>query len=169
MRGKKGSLQKTSVGLIEIKDIVIVPEDALTAKHAKMAGFDDVKALLASLRNNDGDLYKITVVYHSADPRIELREKKTLDTQAFCVLKAKLASLDMHSKQGNWTTHILNTIHGHPQKRAVELASLTGYEKEWLKLNIRKLKNLGLTISYEIGYALSPLGRFFLKQIGKGK
>ncbi|GAA4173979.1 hypothetical protein GCM10022218_17670 [Sphingobacterium ginsenosidimutans] len=37
------------------------------------------------------------------------------------------------------------------------------FEKEWLKLNIRKLKNLGLTISHTVGYEISPLGERFIQ------
>ena len=42
---------------------------------------------------------------------------------------------------------------------------MTGFEKEWLKLNIRKLKNLGLTISHNVGYRLSPLGEHFIEEL----
>lgn len=51
----------------------------------------------------------------------------------------------------------------------MDLAAITGFEKIWLKLNIRKLKNLGLTISHEIGYELSPLGKLYLKKATKKK
>ncbi|MEM7550324.1 MAG: hypothetical protein AAF363_11640 [Bacteroidota bacterium] len=36
-------------------------------------------------------------------------------------------------------------------------------EKEWLKLNIRKLKNLGLTISHNPRYEISPLGIAYIE------
>ena len=45
---------------------------------------------------------------------------------------------------------------------AQELADRSGYEKEWLKLNVRKLKNLGLTESLHPGYRLSPRGAAYL-------
>jgi hypothetical protein len=41
-------------------------------------------------------------------------------------------------------------------------AKKTGFEKAWLKINIRKLKNLGLTISHNPGYTLSPRGKAYL-------
>lgn len=72
--------------------------------------------------------------------------------------------LDNHSKQGHWTEKVLLTIKDSPNLHAIGIANLTGFEKEWLKLNIRKLKNLGLTISHIVGYELSPLGEtFFLR------
>lgn len=42
---------------------------------------------------------------------------------------------------------------------------MTGFEKEWLKLNIRKLKNLGLTISHNGGYELPLLGSEYLTKL----
>jgi hypothetical protein len=39
---------------------------------------------------------------------------------------------------------------------------MVGRETKPFKLDVRKLKNLGLTISLKIGYELSPRGRAFL-------
>jgi hypothetical protein len=36
-------------------------------------------------------------------------------------------------------------------------------ERQAFKLNVRKLKELGLTESLEVGYRLSPLGEAFLR------
>jgi Mn-dependent DtxR family transcriptional regulator len=47
------------------------------------------------------------------------------------------------------------------------LAAKAGVEKEWLKINVRKLKNLGLTISHQSGYELSPRGQEFLRRTTK--
>lgn len=53
---------------------------------------------------------------------------------------------------------VLIQVKDHPNLYAIGIAKLTDFEKEWLKLNIRKLKNFGLTISNNVGYELSPLG-----------
>jgi DNA-binding Lrp family transcriptional regulator len=45
---------------------------------------------------------------------------------------------------------------------AGELAEQLGFEKPWLKLQIRKLKELGLTESLSPGYRLSPRGHRLL-------
>jgi hypothetical protein len=39
---------------------------------------------------------------------------------------------------------------------------MVGRETAPFKLDVRKLKNLGLTISLEVGYELSPRGQAFL-------
>jgi hypothetical protein len=46
--------------------------------------------------------------------------------------------------------------------RAEDLAHSVGREKQPFKLDVRKLKELGLTESLEIGYRLSPRGEAVL-------
>lgn len=160
-----GSLLHTSIGLVKIHNIETVNENDITDKDALNAGFIDKKQLLKSLRNNSiGTLFKITVSYHSVDPRIQLREQSELSKQQFEDLTKKLERLDQFSKQGSWTKSVLYAIKENPKLHAMAIADLTGFEKEWLKLNIRKLKNLGLTISHQVGYEISPLGNEYLKK-----
>ena len=56
---------------------------------------------------------------------------------------------------------VLGVIDEHPRTRAGDLAPIFGRELQPFKLDVRKLKNLGLTISHEIGYELSPRGRAY--------
>jgi hypothetical protein len=49
---------------------------------------------------------------------------------------------------------------------AATLAEELGQEKLVFKRNVRKLKELGLTESLEIGYRLSARGRALLKRLG---
>src|SRR5690606_5315177 len=159
---KKGSLLKTAIGLVEIVDITTTSLKAITEAHVLKAGFDNREALLKSLRQNDkAKIYKITIRYHSEDPRIALREQ-TLTPEKYTELKEKLARLDKFSKQGHWTRDTLLAIKDNPHVHAVSIAKITGFEKDWLKVNIRKLKNAGLTISHQVGYELSPLGNAFV-------
>ncbi|WP_051959841.1 ASCH domain-containing protein [Sphingobacterium sp. ML3W] len=167
---KCGSLLHTSVGLVEIGKIETISENDITEQDAIQAGFTDKQQLLKSFTpNSKGTIFKISVSYHSADPRIKLREKMQLSEQGFTVLKKKLERLDNYSKQGYWTNKVLLTIKDNPNLHAIGIAKLTGFEKEWLKLNIRKLKNLGLTISHNVGYELSPLGNEYLRKQYFGK
>lgn len=162
---KSGSLLHTSVGLLEIGKIEAVNENDITDKEAVQAGFTEKKQLLKSFTHNStGTIFKISVRYHAEDPRIKLREQTGLLEQQFEDLKARLERLDLYSKQGHWTEKILLTIKDNPNLHAIGIAKLTGFEKEWLKLNIRKLKNLGLTISHNVGYELSPLGNEYLNK-----
>lgn len=167
---KSGSLLHTSVGLLEIGRIEAVSENDITDKDAVKAGFTDKSQLLRSFtRNSTGTIFKISVRYHGADPRIKLREQTGLSEQQFEDMKGRLERLDRYSKQGHWTEKVLLAIRDNPHSHATGIAKLTGFEKEWLKLNIRKLKNLGLTISYNVGYELSPLGNEYLNKLSNTK
>ena len=41
--------------------------------------------------------------------------------------------------------------------------TMFGRERAPFKLDVRKLKNLGLTLSFEIGYRVSPRGEAYLR------
>ncbi|MGS2762011.1 hypothetical protein [Sinomicrobium sp. M5D2P9] len=162
---KNGTVLKTAVGQVAITGISPVNEEELTEDDALKSGFEDVPALKKELQKRpSGELYRINVRYHSPDPRIALREQTKLGNEAFRELREKLERLDTYSKQGNWTLDILTAIQEFPKLKAADLALKTGKEKEWLKPNIRKLKNLGLTVSHNPGYTLSPLGAVFLQK-----
>lgn len=165
---KSGSLVKTGVGLIQIVDITQITADEITATEAKQAGFDSREKLLAQLNAvTEGKIFRIKVRYEGEDPRIALREQLALTDDAFTMLKERLQRLDRYSKHGAWTQQLLELIRNNPKLRAADLAAKTGREKEWLKLNVRKLKNMGLTISHDPGYTLSPLGLAFLHKLNE--
>ncbi len=162
---KAGTLLKTAIGLVEIISIESVKEDTISDSDARNASFESKQELLQSFRQNDkGIIFKIEVRYHSEDPRIELRGQNLTDEMYF-TLKEKLFRLDKFSKQGKWTQKVLLTIKDNPHLHAIGIAKLTNFEKELLKLNIRKLKNMGLTISHEVGYEISPLGKAFIEKL----
>jgi len=53
-----------------------------------------------------------------------------------------------------------------PRTAASRLAPQLGRETRPFKADVRKLKKLGLTLSFEVGYEISPRGRAFLDQRG---
>lgn len=159
----KGSLINTSMGVVAVTGIREYPISRITAADAMAAGYKDLAALHTELSKIPGGiLYRVAVRYHAEDPRIKLREQTSLTIEAFTAMTDKLARLDQYSTQGRWTAAVLDAIRRHPCLKAAALAGLLGKEKDWLKINIRKLKNLGLTISQLEGYTLSPLGEEYL-------
>ena len=62
-------------------------------------------------------------------------------------------------RSGPWTREALALIAANPARRAPDLAAELGRETAPFKRDVRKLKELGLTESLEIGYRLSPRGR----------
>lgn len=161
---KTGSLIKTSIVLVEIKAVSEIDVSEIKIGDAINAGFASLDELLQLLsKTEQGVIYKIHVRYFDEDPRIALRENTNPENTALQGITSKLERLDRYSKQGNWTLEILKLIHQNPTLRAADLAQRTKWEKEWLKLNIRKLKNIGLTISHEVGYSISPLGEKYME------
>jgi hypothetical protein len=71
--------------------------------------------------------------------------------------------MDASSRSGPWTRATLRAIGDNPGRRAPDLAAAFGRETLAFKRDVRKLKELGLTESLEVGYRLSPRGRAFLK------
>lgn len=163
-----GSLIKTSVGVIKIISTKEISLNEISDSEANQAGFTSAQALTQLLESQkEGLIYKIEVAFDSEDPRIELRESVTLEEEEFETLKTTLENLDKFSKVGKWTTKTLQVIKENPKMKAADLAVKAKKEKEWLKLNIRKLKGLGLTISHEPGYTLSPRGEEYLRLISQ--
>lgn len=162
---KAGSVIKTGIGLVALRDVRVVQESSITNAQAQAAGYTGKAALLKDLNSRGGDtIYKISVQYQGPDLRIALRAQKKVSKEDFEAVRAALERLDKYSKTGPWTRTVLLAIRDNPGLRAVDLAAKTGKEKDWLKPNIRKLKEHGLTISLDIGYELSPRGKAFLKQ-----
>ena len=64
--------------------------------------------------------------------------------------------------RGPWTRTTLAAIADRPATRAPDLAAQLGRETAPFKRDVRKLKELGLTESLEVGYRLSPRGRALL-------
>ena len=56
---------------------------------------------------------------------------------------------------------VLRLIADRPATRAPDLAASLGRETARFKADVRKLKELGLTESLEVGYRLSPRGRAY--------
>lgn len=155
---KSGGTLKTAIGVLDITRVEKTTERAITNVQARRAGYENKAALMTDLFSRKGDIYKISLAYAGADPRIKLRESDQLTGDELTKLRERLARLDARSSVGAWTTRVLRSIEKHPKLPAVELAKKAGYEKEWLKTNVRKLKNLGLTISRNPGYSISPRG-----------
>ena len=61
----------------------------------------------------------------------------------------------------------LDLIRAHPQRRAPDLAGMKGRETAPFKIDVRKLKGMGLTISHLVGYELSPRGIAYLARTSR--
>lgn len=163
----KGSQLHTTIGLIEIMSIAIISELDINESDVRLAGFSTREELFKEINSfsPEGDIYRIEVTRIGDDPRKELRERDTLTEEEFAELITRLKRMDKASSHGSWTTEFLCLIAKHPGVRSTELAETIGWEKEKLKLNVRKLKNLGLTISLGTGYMISPRGKTVMNRL----
>lgn len=164
---REGGTLITEVGLLEIRTVERFDEKRITPAAVKKAGYGSIDELLESLGDRGGELYRIEFRLAGEDPRIELRENDRLSAADIESLRRRLERLDRHGAEGPWTEDVLRLIEQFPERRAGDLADLRRMEKERFKIDVRKLKNLGLTESLEIGYRLSPRGRAYLAAIGR--
>jgi hypothetical protein len=161
---KAGGTLQTAAGQLAIDRLVQITRAELTEADASRAGYDSLVELQAFLDERpDGDLYRIEFHRAGDDPRAALREDADLTPDDLADLQQRLARLDRASRQGPWTLAVLQAIQSQPDgTRAGGLAALLGRETPSLKLDVRKLKALGLTESLGTGYRLSPRGRVLL-------
>lgn len=155
---RSGGTLLTPVGQLQIGTVTKVSEATITADEAGQAGYASRQELLDELnRRPGGDIYRIELGNLRADPRRALREAlpNEAETQA---LLLSLRRLDSRAPDGAWTARTLEVIALHPGVRAGTICRKIGLEKEPFKVNVRKLKRLGLTESLETGYRLSPRG-----------
>lgn len=162
---KAGGTLRTAVGVLAIDAVETVAPRAISERDARAAGATSRDALLAALAGREGTLYRIRLRHLGADPRIALRTTRATgrDREA---LEAALARLDARSANGPWTRTVLRLIAERPAVRAPDLAASLGRETLPFKADVRKLKNLGLTESLDVGYRLSPRGRALLGRRG---
>jgi hypothetical protein len=167
-RVRPGSRLRTAIGVLEVGSVEIVERSSLGEDEARRAGFDSREDLLAMLDERDrGAIHRVELRYAGADPRVELRAKADLSETELGEIARKLARLDEASRHGPWTTSVLELIARKPEVRAEELAAELGRQKPPFKRDVRKLKELGLTISLSPGYRLSPRGEAVLKALGR--
>jgi hypothetical protein len=167
---RPGGTLKTPIGVLAIESLKPVRESAITPTDARRAGYASRGDLVAELRQRaKGSLYRVQLRYIGADPRIALREQSKLSVGELEELRRRLKRLDLASRFGPWTAPVLRLLAQNPAVRAGDLAPLVGQETAAFKLNVRKLKNLGLTESLGTGYRLSPRGRIALASLQKSR
>jgi acyl dehydratase len=157
---KAGGTLRTRVGVLAIDSVELVDEEHVTDADARRAGAANCEELLAGLPG-EGALHRIEFRLAGPDPRIALRERSRISASERAAIDARLARLDAASRHGPWTAAVLGLIAEQPSTRAPDLAASLGRETARFKADVRKLKELGLTESLEVGYRLSPRGRAY--------
>jgi hypothetical protein len=162
-----GHTYRTAAGRVVVDAVDDVDPGSITEAEARRAGYMSVAALRADLRGDPAaPVYRIRLrPAPDPDPRAELAAADVFDADAVAELDRRLGRLDRHSPTGPWTRATLELIERCPATVSTELAAALGRERPAFKLDVRKLKALGLTISLERGYRLSPRGQAYLREI----
>jgi hypothetical protein len=165
-----GRRYRTPAGIIEIESVSIWVEDEISVEDAVRAGHATPQALIADLPDRPGlPLYRIEFhLVAEPDPRAELAASSDLTAAEVAEISKRLQRLDQASSHGAWTLAVLEMIENQPGRRAPDLATAFGRETQPFKTDVRKLKNLGLTLSLRIGYRLSPRGEAYLSTMRSG-
>jgi hypothetical protein len=175
-RVRPGTRLRTAVGVVAVESVTEVDPGGITDAEARLAGFADRAALLRFLDRRGGGsdcdgrarpTFRIGVRHAGEDPRIALRERSVLTPDDADALLARLARLDRASRHGPWTARVLRLIADRPGVRAGDLAASLDRERLSFKADVRKLKELGLTESLEVGYRLSPRGSALLARLSR--
>ncbi|MDT5340116.1 MAG: hypothetical protein QOD90_5621 [Mycobacterium sp.] len=167
-RAKRGGTQRTPAGTIRIDDVTEYPSGhRVTAAQARAAGYPDAATARSDLASRPAKhLYAIAVSYLAPDERPDLAADDALTADDRALITKRLDRWDAASKTGPWTRQYLRLVEANEAIRAPDLAVTVGLETAPFKRRVRQLKGLGLTISLDVGYRISPRGRAFLSGPG---
>ncbi|HSR86199.1 MAG TPA: hypothetical protein VLM11_18630 [Streptosporangiaceae bacterium] len=159
-----GHKYRTGQGIVLAESVDVITAADMTPELARAAGYPDVPAAIADLRG-DADLPLYCVRFRlveGPDPRDELASAATLSEDEADAIATRLARMDAGSKRGPWALAVLNQIAERPAVVSTQLAETLDWDRADFKLHVRRLKALGLTISLQVGYRLSPRGAAYL-------
>ena len=144
--------------------------DDITLALARRCGFASLADLLKVAKHGPGE--RVFVIDFHYDGKAGARAKPAtgaVSAEELAELVRRLEAMDRRSRIGAWTLATLRAIEARPGVLAARLASSLGRPRDEFKRDVRKLKNLGLTLSLEIGYRLTPKGEALVKAIGEGR
>jgi hypothetical protein len=165
-QAKVGGHYVTPAGVLIVDDVSVVPVAAIDDADARRAGFADRAELVAQLHDPEAEeVFRVAFHHGGRDPREVLREDAELSAGELGALARRLDRFDRAASSGPWTRETLELIAAWPAVRAGDLAAAVGRELAPFKLDVRKLKGMGLTESLPVGYRLSPRGEALLDHL----
>jgi hypothetical protein len=154
------------IGVLEVDDVRLVRVGSITPADASRAGFPSCEALVAYLRaiaplDDATEIYRVELHHGGDGDRVELALDDALTEEDVDAIAEKLRRMD---RDGPWTKRTLAIIQKNPRVAASKLAKKLRRETLDFKTDVRKLKKLGLTQSFEVGYEIAPRGRAFMEK-----
>lgn len=145
------------IGVVEVDAISRVRVRDIAEADAKLAGFPSRAALVEYIGPGIDEVWRIELHHGGDGDRVQIALDDKLSPEDVAAIGTKL------DRMGDWTRETLKLIAKHPRVAASKLAAKLGRETLPFKVDVRKLKKLGLTQSFEVGYEISPRGRAYLK------
>ncbi len=163
-RLRPGTRMRTRVGLVEVVSLEQVDVRDIGDDEARRAGAASAEEVVSRLCvRTERPVFRIGLRYAGPDPREALREDGDLSDDDRAELLRRLDRFDRSALDGAWTRATLALVGRRPATRAPDLAAELGRDPVVFKRDVRKLKELGLTESLDVGYRLSPRGRALLE------
>jgi hypothetical protein len=154
------------IGVLEVDQVDRVSLRSITEDEARAAGFASRGELLAFMADGpagpvtpETEVWRVGLHHGGDGDRVEIALDDRLTEMDVEVLARRLERL------GDWTLPTLRLIGRRPRVAASVLAASLGRERDPFKIDVRKLKRLGLTQSFEVGYELSPRGHALLERL----
>jgi hypothetical protein len=162
-----GRRYRTGIDMVEVESVDVVEPASVDAAQVREAGYASVGELLADLRGDPSlPVYRIRLRrLDEPDPRDELASAASLTEADVGAIRSRLERMDRSSSRGPWTGAVLALIADRPGVVSTVLAEVIGWERQDFKLHVRRLKDLGLTLSLDVGYRLSPRGESYLNYL----
>ena len=155
------------LGAIEVTSIEQTCTAAISSRDITAAGFSSRAELEAYIDVHADDIvYRVEFRYLGGAPVNQPTTTALSQTEANALLE-RVGALDRRAA-GAWSKQVLTLIAHNPGRRAADLAAEAGsdvahFKAAVRKAAVRKLKRLGLTLSGETGYQLSPRGEQILR------
>ena len=159
------------IGVLVADSIERVRVGTITEDEARRAGFSNLQKLRAYLAelgplDDQTEIFRVALHHGGDGDHVEGALSADLNDATFQELRDRVARLDAG---GPWTRRTLLLIDQRPRVAASQLAASLGRETAPFKADVVKLKKLGLTQSFEVGYELSPRGRAYLARLPRKK
>lgn len=161
---RAGGSLRTAAGVVRFGVVQRVEPEAISEEEARAAGFQTRQALLDHIGiDQSSPVYRVEIVGLAPDPRSDLQLRSAVTGDELVKIAARLQRWDRVKQCLGWHRRALRLIADKPAVPARTLAAEIGCETAPFKRDIRKLKDLGLTESLDVGYRLSPRGDAVLK------
>jgi len=146
------------IGVLEVDRVERVSVADVTERDAERAGFESREQMLHYMQSgakdeldDDSELWRIELHYGGDGDRVAIALDDLLAAADVDAIRRQLERMDANA---TWTAKTLAIIEKHPRIAASKLAARLGRETAEFKVDVRKLKKLGLTQSFETGYEI---------------